>query len=43
MFYLDEWFILGKGLAFGIMWAGVGVVGSISSPAFEKQEINRYI
>jgi hypothetical protein len=43
VFYLDEWFILRKGLAFGIMWAGVGVVGSISSPAFEKQEINRYI
>jgi MFS family permease len=26
MFYLDEWFINKKGLAFGIMWAGVGTV-----------------
>jgi MFS family permease len=24
MFYLDEWFIQRKGLAFGIMWAGTG-------------------
>ena len=24
MFYLDEWFVKRKGLAFGIMWAGVG-------------------
>lgn len=24
MFYLDEWFIQKKGLAFGVMWAGVG-------------------
>ena len=24
MFYLDEWFVKKKGLAFGIMWAGVG-------------------
>jgi hypothetical protein len=24
MFYLDEWFIKKKGLAIGIMWAGVG-------------------
>jgi hypothetical protein len=43
MFYLDEWFILRKGLAFGIMWAGVGVVGLISLPAFENRETNRYI
>jgi hypothetical protein len=27
MFYFDEWFIFRKGLAFGIMWAGVGTVG----------------
>jgi len=26
MFYLDEWFVHRKGLAFGIMWAGVGTV-----------------
>lgn len=24
MFYLDEWFVHRKGLAFGIMWAGGG-------------------
>ncbi|KAF4628960.1 hypothetical protein G7Y89_g9186 [Cudoniella acicularis] len=29
MFYLDEWFIKRKGLAFGIMWAGVGTSGVI--------------
>ncbi|KAE9380516.1 MFS general substrate transporter [Stipitochalara longipes BDJ] len=29
MFYLDEWFVLRKGLAFGIMWAGVGTAGVI--------------
>jgi hypothetical protein len=29
MFYLDEWFIEKKGLAFGVMWAGVGAVGSL--------------
>ncbi|KAH8684455.1 major facilitator superfamily domain-containing protein, partial [Tricladium varicosporioides] len=29
MFYLDEWFIRKKGLAFGIMWAGVGTSGLI--------------
>ncbi|KUJ12299.1 MFS general substrate transporter [Mollisia scopiformis] len=29
MFYLDEWFIKKKGLAFGIMWAGVGTSGLI--------------
>lgn len=26
MFYLDEWFVKKKGLAFGVMWAGVGAV-----------------
>jgi MFS family permease len=26
VFYLDEWFIQKKGLAFGIMWAGVGTL-----------------
>ncbi|CZR52230.1 related to monocarboxylate transporter 2 [Phialocephala subalpina] len=29
MFYLDEWFVRKKGLAFGIMWAGVGTSGLI--------------
>lgn len=33
MFYLDDWFMRRKGLAFGIMWAGVGTVGiSLSIP-----------
>jgi hypothetical protein len=36
MFYLDEWFILRKGLAFGIMWAGVGTV-RLTFPAPEVQ------
>lgn len=26
MFYVDEWFVKKKGLAFGVMWAGVGAV-----------------
>lgn len=29
MFYLDEWFVKKKGLAFGVMWAGVGAVCSL--------------
>ena len=29
VFYLDEWFIERKGLAFGILWAGTGISGSI--------------
>ena len=29
MFYLDEWFVDKKGLAFGVMWAGVGAVCSV--------------
>lgn len=29
IFYLDEWFIKRKGLAFGIMWAGTGTSGII--------------
>ncbi|TVY57326.1 Fujikurins efflux protein [Lachnellula suecica] len=29
MFYLDDWFIKRKGLAFGIMWAGVGTAGVV--------------
>jgi hypothetical protein len=29
IFYLDEWFIARKGLAFGIMWAGTGASGLI--------------
>jgi MFS family permease len=29
IFYLDEWFIKRKGLAFGVMWAGTGTSGII--------------
>ncbi|KAH9214100.1 major facilitator superfamily domain-containing protein [Leptodontidium sp. 2 PMI_412] len=29
MFYLDEWFVEKKGLAFGVMWAGVGASGLV--------------
>lgn len=29
IFYLDEWFIERKGLAFGILWAGTGISGTI--------------
>jgi hypothetical protein len=42
MFYLDEWFILRKGLAFGIMWAGVGTVGVSSFPALISQSNMQY-
>ena len=29
VFYLDEWFIVRKGLAFGILWAGTGIGGMV--------------
>lgn len=29
LFYLDEWFIRRKGLAFGVLWAGTGTGGVI--------------
>lgn len=29
IFYLDEWFVKRKGLAFGIFWAGTGFAGSV--------------
>lgn len=29
IFYLDEWFIKRKGLAYGIFWAGTGVGSSV--------------
>ena len=29
VFYLDEWFIERKGLAFGILWAGTGISGTL--------------
>ncbi|KAL8785270.1 MAG: hypothetical protein Q9213_003474 [Squamulea squamosa] len=30
LFYLDEWFIERKGLAYGIFWAGTGIFGSVT-------------
>lgn len=29
IFYLDEWFIERRGLAYGIFWAGTGVCGTV--------------
>ncbi|KAL8764773.1 MAG: hypothetical protein Q9209_007882 [Squamulea sp. 1 TL-2023] len=29
MFYVDQWFIARKGLAFGVMWAATGVGGAV--------------
>lgn len=29
IFYLDEWFVKRKGLAFGVFWAGTGFAGSV--------------
>ena len=29
IFYLDEWFVKRKGLAYGIFWAGSGVGSSV--------------
>lgn len=29
LFYLDEWFIERKGLAYGIFWAGTGILSSV--------------
>ena len=29
VFYLDEWFIERKGLAFGVLWAGTGISGAV--------------
>lgn len=29
VFYLDEWFVERKGLAFGILWAGTGISGTL--------------
>ena len=38
VFYLDEWFVKKKGLAFGIMWGGVGMS---SSPHFNTACANK--
>ena len=41
LFYLDEWFIKRKGLAFGIFWAGSGV-GSSVLPLLMEWGLYRY-
>ena len=41
VFYLDEWFIERKGLAFGILWAGTGISGTIV-PLVMEWGLERY-
>ena len=41
IFYLDEWFIERKGLAFGILWAGTGISGTIM-PVLMDWALNEY-
>ena len=41
VFYLDEWFILRKGLAFGILWAGTGISGTVV-PLVMEWGLERY-
>lgn len=41
VFYLDEWFIERKGLAFGILWAGTGISGTLV-PLIMEWGLERY-
>ena len=41
LFYLDEWFIERKGLAYGIFWAGSGI-GSAVIPYIMDRSLNKY-
>lgn len=41
LFYLDEWFIERKGLAYGIFWAGTGIFGSVT-PFIVDWALNAY-
>lgn len=41
IFYLDEWFVKRKGLAYGIFWAGTGVFSSVT-PFFMHWALNNY-
>ena len=41
IFYLDEWFVKRKGLAYGIFWAGTGVFSSVM-PFIMHWALNRY-
>lgn len=40
-FYIDQWFVKRKGLAYGIFWAGTGFCGSIT-PTLMEWAINNY-
>lgn len=40
-FYIDQWFIKRKGLAYGVFWAGTGFCGSIT-PTLMEWAINNY-
>lgn len=40
-FYIDQWFVKRKGLAYGLFWAGTGFCGSIT-PALMEWAINSY-
>lgn len=39
--FLDEWFVVRKGLAFGIMWAGTGL-GGVITPLLLQFLLNKY-
>lgn len=41
IFYLDEWFIKRKGLAFGVFWAGAGTFG-VFVPLLLEWSLNKY-
>ena len=41
VFYLDEWFIARKGLAFGILWAGTGIGGMVV-PVVMEWSLGKY-
>ena len=41
IFYLDEWFVERKGLAYGIFWAGTGVFSSVT-PFVMDWALNEY-
>lgn len=42
IFYLDEWFVKRKGLAYGIFWAGTGVFSSVT-PFVMHWALNKYV
>lgn len=40
-FFIDEWFVVRKGFAYGIMWAGSGL-GGLSGPLIMDLLLERY-